>query len=284
MILVTDNNGGILSPNFVNPSITVGYADETENVDWHLQQGSPCVNRGDNSMADAYDLDGNARVQMDTIDLGCYESSYNGVSLPVYNGIVYVKQNGAGAMTGASWEDAMPSIQSALNVAFANNAVVWVAAGTYHAEGSSVNSGSTNTSNNVSNAFVMKQGVSVYGGFVGNEAPDYDLSLRDFSANASVLDGEYSHRVLYQPSEFTENTAVVWDGFTIQNGRVNSNGAGICAPIQPYAIVQFSIITSQVPISVQLPDMARVCMLTVRALQKKLLSAIVRFRTMVLRI
>ena len=226
MILVTDNNSGILSPNFVNPSTTVGYADETENVDWHLQQGSPCVNRGDNSMADAYDLDGNARVQMDTIDLGCYESSYNGVSLPVYNGIVYVKQNGAGAMTGASWEDAMPSIQSALNVAFANNAVVWVAAGTYHAEGSSVNSGSNNTST-VSNAFVMKQGVSVYGGFVGNEAPDYDLSLRDFSANASVLDGEYSHRVLYQPSEFTENTAVVWDGFTIQNGRVNSNGAGV---------------------------------------------------------
>lgn len=215
LILSVNNDESLLSPHFVNPSATVGYADETENVDWHLQQGSPCVNRGDNSVAGAYDLDGHARVQNDTIDLGCYESPYNGVQLPSYNGIVYVKQNGAGNGSGDSWENAMPSIKSALNVAAVNNAKVWVAAGTYYGDGVSVN------------AFVIKPDVNVYGGFAGNEPADYDLSLRDFDANASVLDGQYSQRVLYQKEHFTANTAVVWDGFTIQNGRVNDNGAGV---------------------------------------------------------
>ena len=215
IILSVDNDESMLSPHFVNPSATVGYTDETDNVDWHLQQGSPCINHGVNSVAGAYDLDGHARVQNDTIDLGCYESPYNSIQLPNYNGIVYVKQNGAGNGSGDTWENAMASIQSALNVAAVNNAVVWVAAGTYYGDGVAVN------------AFVMKPGVSVYGGFVGNEAPDYDLSLRDFDANTSILDGQYLQRVLYQINNFASNTAVVWDGFTIQNGRVNDNGAGV---------------------------------------------------------
>ena len=205
---------GALSPQFVNPSTTVGASDVTANVDWHLQQGSPCINRGDNSVAGTYDLDGNARVQMDVIDLGCYESPYQGVEMPNFNGIVYVKENGAGNMTGDSWDNAMPTIQSSLNVAAMNNAVVWVAAGTYYGDGTS------------ENAFFMKEGVNVYGGFVGNEDADYDLSNRDFATNISILDGQYAQRVLMQRDNFSSTTAAVWDGFTLQNGRVQGYGAG----------------------------------------------------------
>ena len=226
--LSTDNeNDGMLSPHFVNPSNEAGAADVTDNADWHLQQGSPCVNRGDNSGAEAYDLDGNARVQMDTIDLGCYESPYNGIVMPSYNGIVYVKENGAGNMTGDSWANAMSSIQTALNVALMNHADVWVAAGTYHGDGTSVN------------AFVMKEGVDVYGGFAGNEESDYDLSLRDFENNTSILDGQYAQRVLKQ-EEFSSETYTTWDGFTIQNGRVEGHGAG--AYIVSYGILSNCVI------------------------------------------
>lgn len=205
----------VFSPRFVKASVLAGAGDTTSNVDWHLAQGSPCVNRGIGSAGDTYDLAGDARVQQDTIDLGCYESPYNSVLLPTYDSIVYVVEGGAGTMTGESWANAMGSLQDAIQIAAMNNAKVWVAAGTYYGNVTS------------ENAFVMKPGVNVYGGFAGTEAPDFDLSQRDFAANASVLDGQYRQRVLMQYGHYTANTAVVWDGFTIQNGRVNGDGAGV---------------------------------------------------------
>ncbi|MBQ0128747.1 MAG: hypothetical protein KBT57_02820, partial [bacterium] len=73
--------------------------------------------------------------------------------------------------------------------------------------------------------YTMKEGLDVYGGFEGNEPADYDLSLRDFEANQTVLDGQLEHRVLYQPSDFTTQT--IWDGFTLANGRAeDGNGGG----------------------------------------------------------
>lgn len=223
------------SPKFVNPSVEAGAVDTTSNVDWHLAQGSPCVNRGDNSLAAVYDMEGAARIQQDTIDLGCYESPYNSVALPVYDEIIYVVEGGAGTMTGENWANALGSIQDAVQIAAMNNAMVWVAAGTYHGDGTS------------ENAFVMKAGVNVYGGFAGNEATDYDLSQRDFTTNATVLDGQFRQRVLMQPRHFDANTAVVWDGFDIQNGRVDGNGAG--AYLQAYSSlrnckVQYNVIAS----------------------------------------
>ena len=216
-IMLPEENEGesVFAPRFVHPAVGVGVYDTTSNVDWHLKEGSPCVNHGDNSVASQYDLDGANRVQQDTVDLGCYESPYNGIALPEYGDIIYVVEGGAGTRTGESWENAVGSVQEAVGIAAFNNAKVWVAAGTYHGDGTS------------ENAFVMKPGVDVYGGFAGNEAPDYDLSQRDFAANASVLDGQYTQRVLMQDVSFDANTAVVWDGFTIQNGRVTGNGAGV---------------------------------------------------------
>ncbi|MBQ3735201.1 MAG: right-handed parallel beta-helix repeat-containing protein, partial [Bacteroidales bacterium] len=214
---ITLGNVFNLYPLFVNPSLTAGASDSTMNVDWHLQPSSPCINRGDNdAVIEIIDLDGTARIKRDTVDMGCYESDY--YSVPVnqleYSNIIYVTQTGSGTQTGENWENATSSIEIAQNIARTNNAVVWVAAGTYYGD----------TSATAENAFTMSSGVNVYGGFAGNEPDDYDLSLRDFETNTTILDGQQERRVLFQPSSF--NTETIWDGFTIQNGHTSQNGGG----------------------------------------------------------
>ena len=150
------------------------------------------------------------------MDMGCYESDFSGVTtLPQFGDIIYVTEQGAGNRSGNSWENATSSIQDALSLARYYGAKVWVAAGTYHGDGIS------------KNAFTMMAGVEVYGGFAGNEPANYDLSLRDFNTNTTILDGQHLQRVLCQPVDFTDDTRVVWDGFTIQNGVCTDNGAGV---------------------------------------------------------
>lgn len=93
--------------------------------------------------------------------------------------------------------------------------MVWVAAGVYYG----------NNSPDASGAFSMMDGINVYGGFAGNEPSDFDLSLRNFDKNETVLDGQNARRVLIQDSTFSNCT--VWDGFTIQNGNTSGQyGSG----------------------------------------------------------
>ena len=209
MVMLDDN----YLPLFVNPSLTAGAGDSTANVDWHLQNGSVCVNRGDNTfVTDSLGLDGTARIKRDTVDLGCYESDYYSIPMTEYDSIIYVTVTGAGTHSGNNWANATSSIEEAQTLAQTYNAVVWVAAGTYY--------GATTASN----AFTMRDGVSVYGGFAGDEPANYDLSQRDFEVNATILDGQNVRRVLCQP--FTFNKQTTWNGFTIRNGRISGDGGG----------------------------------------------------------
>ena len=129
--------------------------------------------------------------------------------------VIYVKADAEGDGTGSSWVNAMRDLKTALRMAsYIDTVQLWVAAGSYYGD----------TAQTADNAFVMLKDVDVYGGFVGNEPADYNLSQRDLAANVTVLDGMNVRRVLYQPSDFSNET--VWDGFTIQNGRVEGNGAG----------------------------------------------------------
>jgi parallel beta-helix repeat protein len=91
---------------------------------------------------------------------------------------------------------------------------VWVKTGTYY--------GDTSDSEG---AFSISANNRVFGGFEGNEAPDYDLSLRDFEKNPTILDGQGARRVLLQDQAFTTASMPIWDGFVIQNGAIGS-GAG----------------------------------------------------------
>lgn len=202
-------------PLFVNPSTTSGAETYISDADWHLQNGSVCINRGNNNaLTDSSDLDGLSRVKRDTVDLGCYESDFysSPVIYPNFTNIIYVTQSGAGSRTGEDWANATSSISYALAVAKTTHANVWVAAGTYYGDTTSAN------------AFTMQDGVNVYGGFAGNEPSDYDLTLRDFEANKTVLDGNLERRVLNQSDTFSIETT--WNGFTLQNGKISGLGGG----------------------------------------------------------
>jgi len=224
IVLDAENNGS-LSPFFTNPTQGAGMA--YHGGDWTLMEESFCINQGTSaglvtgdycSDLDMPEIDmaGNDRVRMGAVDIGAYESPYNAVVItPDEHGIVYVTPAGAGAKDGSSWANASDNLQLAVNRAGAAGAgtKVWVAQGTYQ-----------NHTPDSQNTFTMPQGIHVYGGFVGNEAYDYDLGQRDLVNHASILDGQGTQRVLFQRVNYTETTAAVWDGFSLTNGGGGTMG------------------------------------------------------------
>ena len=129
------------------------------------------------------------------------------------NGIIYVSEDGTG--DGSSWSNATNKLQFASALSSGGGTKVWVKAGTYYGD-----------TTDMEGAFSISASNRVYGGFEGDEAPDYDLSLRDFDKNTTILDGQGARRVLLQDQAFTSASMPIWDGFTIQNGNIGS-GAGV---------------------------------------------------------
>ena len=130
--------------------------------------------------------------------------------------IRYVTQNGTG--NGSSWANAMGDLQAAMDSAALVQGDVWVAQGTYYGDDAS------------ENAFTVPDGVHVYGGFAGNEPMDYDLSLRNFSAHPTILDGRHTQRTVYHERTVYYDwmgAVPVLDGFTIQNGFSDGYGGNI---------------------------------------------------------
>lgn len=128
------------------------------------------------------------------------------------NGIIYVSEDGTG--DGSSWANATNKLQFASALSSGGGTKVWVKSGTYYGDTS-----------DEEGAFSITASNRIYGSFKGNESPDYDLSLRDFEACPTILDGQGARRVLLQDQAFTSASIAIWDGFVIQNGAVGS-GAG----------------------------------------------------------
>ncbi len=227
----SQNNGDAMSPMFTAP--TEGAGNNYSNGDWTLQDGSVLINKGNNnaSYLPEYDLAGNERIQQDRVDIGAYESPYLSPQLPNYeNNVIYVKRDGTG--DGTSWENAMGSLQNAVQTAYfienQNPAPqVWVAEGTYYGDGIASHT-----------AFYMMENVNVYGGFTGTEI---SLDERDAHSHLTILDGQQTQRVLLQQSNFTDSTSVIWDGFVMENGQLNS-GYGAGAYIKKYGTLKNCII------------------------------------------
>jgi hypothetical protein len=133
--------------------------------------------------------------------------------------IRYVKQGGTG--DGSSWTNASGDLQAMINATGVEQ--VWVAQGTYKPTGTSAVSSSARDL-----SFVMKNGVTIYGGFVGNET---GLSQRPVvnpvtgNPSSSTLSGDIgavgdntdnSYHVIRNPSSLT--TSAVLDGFVITAG------------------------------------------------------------------
>ena len=125
------------------------------------------------------------------------------------HGIIYVSPDGTG--DGSSWQQATSELQLAIYKCHVGDYTVWVKEGHYY--GFFANK----------YAFNLTRGCQLYGGFKGDEPFDYDLSLRDFDAHPSVLDGNQVQGVV-DVVTFSEHDRVLIDGFTIQNGNASPGG------------------------------------------------------------
>lgn len=121
--------------------------------------------------------------------------------------IIYVKNGGVG--NGVSWQQAYGSLNVALQNAVSGDEI-WVAQGTYYPS-SNLNS---------TESFIFKDGVKLYGGFLGNETL---LSSRaDTSGTTTILSGVLSSSVQTATLLKINNASNInnlIDGFTILGAK-----------------------------------------------------------------
>lgn len=143
-----------------------------------------------------------------------------GFSFSANSATIFVDVNATGANSGLNWADAYVDLQDAITLSTFGDEI-WVAQGTYKPT-----TGTTRSAN-----FSMKNGVKVYGGFVGGETL---LSQRDPELNVTVLSGEIgtgsasdnSYVVTYFNNVANQTRL---DGFTITGGYhsgVSAYGGG----------------------------------------------------------
>ncbi|MGE3182944.1 MAG: M12 family metallo-peptidase, partial [Phycisphaerae bacterium] len=132
---------------------------------------------------------------------------------------LYVRANAAPGGNGSSWATALQSVQDAIGVAVrARGSIdeVWVAAGTY-----SPDVGIDSRAQH----FRPVEGVTIYGGFAGNET---SLAQRNLVAHPTILSGD-----LGMPGDTADNAhhvvradnlgqTAVLDGFIIRDGNADA--------------------------------------------------------------
>ncbi|NLV46136.1 MAG: DUF1565 domain-containing protein, partial [Candidatus Hydrogenedentes bacterium] len=184
-----DNYAGIADPTGSNGNIAADPLRASA-TDWHLSSTSPCKDAGnDSDVLPAWlDIDGQARIADDAVDIGADEIH-----------IVRVAPGGDNARSGDSWSAAKATIQAAIDAVYPHGEV-WAAAGAY-----------------VEN-IVISKGVALYGGFSGAEKNAID---RDWTANVAVIDGDLRNAGV----RFEGATAAArLDGFTVRNGLAEFGG------------------------------------------------------------
>ena len=203
-------------PHFSSPSLKTGFDTDFQLSDnnryplwtWEPMEATPLVNTGDN---DAYnvtnydnvDLNGDPRIQGNTIDIGAFE--YQPVSS---SRIRYVKEQATGRGDGSDWDNASGDLQRMIDELADNNpqglpGEVWVAAGTYEPQSQLIQG------TGYSASFRMRDGISVYGGFIGGENSKTEREKKEGGMpwefkNQTVLMAAYYVRNESNPS-FTGN-------------------------------------------------------------------------------
>ncbi len=137
--------------------------------------------------------------------------------IPPVDGFYLVDDSATnGANRGDSWEDAFTDLQTALSWAEPGEDI-WVAAGTYKP-----------TKTNDRNAsFALKAGVTLYGGFAGNESDS-----RDWMVYKTILSGDIGLVGNVNDDSYTVVRAIglsapaTLEGFTITGGSGGTNGGG----------------------------------------------------------
>ena len=137
---------------------------------------------------------------------------------PAPGGILYVDAGAPPGGDGASWATAYTKLQDALATAAGSPgavAEIWVAAGPY-----TPTDGTDRTA-----TFRLVHGVTVYGGFVGNET---DRTDRDPSRHVTILSGDIGAGEGNSDNSYHVVTAVGvnagLDGVTVRDGHANGSG------------------------------------------------------------
>ena len=237
---------GTFTPTFCITS-NPRFIDATNNI-FRIAGTSPCVNTGKDSYnTTTTDVRGQARKN-GGIDIGAYEWTGGIDSAGI---IIYVNASRtSGNNDGLSWINAYTSLQTAIESSKKGDKI-WVAKGTYYPSSTNKICGFDGQPQcqEGNKHFEMKNGVAIYGGFAGTEPENFDLSLRDFITNETVLNGTrtngtYSYHVIYNPGtitigsypvDLTLSNSTILDGFTITGGHADGsagapgggNGGGI---------------------------------------------------------
>ena len=172
------------------------------------------------------DLVGNPRIIGCWVDMGAVEDQ--SATPPAR---LFVRASATGINTGLSWTDAFTDLQSALSYPCSQSLTeIWVAGGVYKPTSTTARTAS----------FALKNGVAIFGGFVGNET---QLSQRPLinplagQPSSTTLSGEIgnpnsttdnSFHVMNNPSGL--NSTARLDGVVITGGFANGsfpdNGGG----------------------------------------------------------
>lgn len=208
-------------------NITLDGADSVRifGKDYALVKNSPCIDKGNNSTPiglPTEDIAGNLRTVKGVVDMGAYEYNASAGLKPDANHIFYVKENGSG--DGSSWNRAAGDMDAVFGAAYtyknSNSNVspqIWIAGGTYLLDFS----------------VKLYAGINVYGSFKGDETsiaarPRAEGAKPWEFTYATVVDGQKKCRLFEQDAAFSDDKTV-FDGLTIQNGKVEGNGGGFCS-------------------------------------------------------
>lgn len=174
-----ENHGTEPAPWFKQSAVTQGYdfsfssnLKQLYSTAFTFEETSALLNKGkleyyknfaEKLETTSTDIMGRTRYQTNTIDIGAYEYARMKAGR-----IRYVKPQKVGIGDGSSWENATNDIQGAINdlaeKAPNEKGEVWVAAGTYVVKDRIL---ADDTS--APTSLLMKNGISVYGAFEGNE-------------------------------------------------------------------------------------------------------------------
>lgn len=130
------------------------------------------------------------------------------------NTIWYVDHENTGTEDGLSWATAFKTIQPAIDAAStAGGGEVWVAEGTY-----------SEARAHVDGSLEMKEGVYLYGGFVGiavSGGLETDRSQRDWNTHVTTIDGSVARggAAAYHVVVGADNA--ILDGFTVTGGNAS---------------------------------------------------------------
>ena len=269
---------------FTTPTSDVGY-DRTFSFDdstvpiysFEPMDGSMLIDNGDNrwytnyvssSIDNDLDIMGSHRHYTDnTIDIGAVEHEVLAAGRRLY-----VKTNadgGSNSNDGSSWDNALADPQTAIDRLYGDGTrgkgEVWVAKGVYVPQKYI----SSNTPNDQTTplAFQMRNGISVYGGFKGDET---SVTSRELNFESGMI-WDYVNTTIFRGADYTDGSTswnateelwnvssksyhVVWfaanpyemktaadaefslstvlDGITVEGGSASENGDAKFAPCQ----------------------------------------------------